>query len=772
MFSRTQAPVLQSRLKNQDELCAQTYIDGVRVYTSFSTVERYVSHLLSETPESHCSAELLWGPVHTYFDIDCEQTLSELGWKNMPEFIAKFNDLLLTCYEKYLGIIIPIDCIHWSECCREKKTSFHVVVENSEYFWAPVQVNRELKEFVNIVADETRKIQGLSYLKEHNGEIQMSSCIDICVYHNNRCMRSVFCSKRDGGKPLFPINHNAEPLEKTYNVILKNLITSPIENKKPFILKKRRDVPPRTKKLTRALVDKLAEQYGCRVNRVRGKLVELRNAGKERVCPLTPGCVNLSDNAYFIRQNDAIFYGCHSECCQGKLKKIHQFESVFKHYDDYNVILDLPADKRNRELIEDFLTKTVKLIDRPEKAMFITTRQTRLDDLPLDSQETVCSNSLFSKNNDVFIKIDGKRLRFSDVLSDLVQTRSIPVYTHTVWTPFTKKSPFPRPNLGGKYNIFSGFALDRDVPSEVQFENTNIYKLISTLTNHEPESLKYLLDFLAYKTQKPYHKLPILNAFLSTPKGCGKGTFALFLKKLFSCNEQVLVSYNKISQLASNFNSELRTALFVILEEVTAGKYNSIKEFTGLLKDLTSMESILIERKGMDREPNCPFYGNFFVFSNEMNVLQITDDNRRIVCYNVDGSRSNDNAFFSSIYTELSSLEVMQSAFDFFCTRDISTFDYRKIPQTTMIEKLKRCSESIERRFARWFWKTYCRNGKDYVYDDELYIAYSEFCNEQGIPNKRDVMYVGACFENVVDCFRDGEGFKLRYKAFKKLGVK
>ncbi|HIB86031.1 TPA: hypothetical protein EYO57_02300, partial [Candidatus Poribacteria bacterium] len=255
-----------------------------------------------------------------------------------------------------------------------------------------------------------------------------------------------------------------------------------------------------------------------------------------------------------------------------------------------------------------------------------------------------------------------------------------------------------------KFNIFSGFALDSEIQTEVRFPETKIYELIQRLVNYNEECLEFLLNFLALKVQKPFFKPPLILTWCATKKGCGKGTFKLFLEKLFSCNENILISYNKIGQFTSNFNSELETCLFLVLEEVSANKKNSLKEFSGLLKDISSMTELLIEKKGIDRKV-VPFYGSVLVFSNELCVVQVTSDNRRIVAFEVNNEKCNDTQFFQEIYKELDDLQIMKSAWNFFLDRDVTTWDFRKIPQTELLARLQRCSENVTVKFARWYFK-------------------------------------------------------------------
>ena len=751
MFTYTQQPALDSRKTNNDEIIAQTTVQNRRVYTTFANKDKYAEFILSDKEGSEFCNELLYGNVSTFIDLDCKLQIPELGFETMQEFISGFNQILIKVYDEYLGLKLNKRNILWSESCRPQKSSFHIVIKNSEFFWKKSQVGTDLREFIKIIRDETLQTQGYHFLVENQGEIKMQSIVDIQVYHTNRCFRTLHCRKPDIHKRLKALK-NADHIPITHSILVSHMITETDLDKEPYKLLKRRKIQTKKQGISRTLLDRLALQFGCNVHKVSPTLVQLRNATECRICPITNNCLNLSDNAFMIRKSEAIWLGCHSECCKGKLKKIHQFETMFSWYDDYRKILSLPKNEITREVIEEYIKNVACFIDLPKNGFFCTSRESYVKHLPLKSKEIISCPNLFSKHNDIAVIIDNKKLMFSEVLRDLVTTRNIPVFENTVWIPRTNGSKYQPENIKSKYNTFSGFALDQEKETTIDFTKTMIYELIQRLVNYNKECLNFLLNFVSMKINKPFFKTPLILTWCNTRKGCGKGTFKLFLEKLFSCNENILTSYNKIGQFVSNFNSELETCLFLVLEEVSANKKNGLKEFSGLLKDIASMTEVLVEKKGHDRRIT-PFYGNVIVFSNELFCVQVTNDNRRHVIFEVNTEKCNDTEFFQSVYQELNDLEILQSAWNFFLKRDISTWDFRKIPKTDLLKRLQRCSEAASIKFARWLFKL--RGTNDITVDEtQLYMYWCDFCIETGIPNKRDMMFVASSFETVLPCTR------------------
>ena len=116
----------------------------------------------------------------------------------------------------------------------------------------------------------------------------------------------------------------------------------------------------------------------------------------------------------------------------------------------------------------------------------------------------------------------------------------------------------------------------------------------------------------------------IAICFLNSTPGSGKGTYAAFLKALFACAESTVISYNKLSQFESVFNSELAHCIWLVLEEVSS----KVKRVEGLLKDLCTTTQILLEPKNENRRV-CDFFGSICLFSNQIRCLNISRNDRR-----------------------------------------------------------------------------------------------------------------------------------------------
>ena len=601
-------------------------------------------------------------------------------------------------------------------------------------------------------------IPGFHFLTEKNNEIQTFSLLDTSIYHLHRCFRSLLCRKPENNVVLKPMRHG-EVIPGSHSLITQYLVTENDETgKKPFKLLVQRK-PIAKPRIQRSLLDRLAAKYGSIVHSIKGSLIQLRNIDKCRYCPISEEN-NSSDCAYFLRKNGALYLGCFNESCQGKLKQIYAFQSTFQTYNCYKKILKMPQAERTLGIVQDFLRTTCCFIDIPGKGKFVTSRIVPCKGFKsLKSREIIEAAQLFSGNSDVkFKSAADTEVSISDVLKDLVQTRNLPIFSGVHWVPFLKTGKYQPTLHPERFNSFSGFSLDsEDIKTNVDFTKTKIFELFDFLTDFQPESTKYLHDFIAHKLQKPFFKAPISLCFINTKQGCGKGTFAKFLELLFSCNATVMCSFNRMSQFTSVFNSLYEKALWVCLEEVTCESKNSLKQFSGLLKDVTSQTSCTLEKKGQDKVV-CDFRGNILIFSNQFNCISVSRDCRRNCVFETNNGKCNDKEFFDKIYEELSDLETMRSAFKFYATRDIEKFDYRKYPKTKLLERLKQCSDDLDMKFVQFLFTEHFVGQYSYEFSAmELYELWQDFVQSRGLQSKRDLNWCACCFENTIQIKKEGK---------------
>ena len=186
-----------------------------------------------------------------------------------------------------------------------------------------------------------------------------------------------------------------------------------------------------------------------------------------------------------------------------------------------------------------------------------------------------------------------------------------------------------------------------------------------------------------------------------------------------------------------------------------------MKQFSGLLKDITSQTSCTLEKKGQDRTV-CDFRGTVLIFSNEFNCLSVSRDCRRNCVFETSNAKCNDKDFFDSIYAELESLQVMRSAFKFYASRDISTFDYRNYPKTKLLERLKQCSDDLDMKFVQYLFTDHFTGQYEYEFTDMLlYELWQFFVSSRGLECKRDLNWCACCFENTIQISKEDGMYRI-----------
>ena len=734
---RKQAQALAQRETSNDQIVFQTFVQGARMYGTCSNHDQYAQHILHE---SQLCNELLWTHTHTFFDLDSEQQLQQLGHTDEASFIEKFNALLIEAFHEHLGVQIAFNDIIWSCSTRREKMSYHIKVATSQFFWDVKSRKTDFKNFARLVDKACRNTPGFYYYTQNKDQLEQVSILDTAIYSPNRCFRSLGCSKPAYNVPFRPIRGDI-----THSEIVKHMLTvSDLEGREPFALKTKPQqlcmpcIPVHTN-----LLQTLAARHGSTYVNTQGSLVILKNDGP-RLCPIG-GEINETDNAYMILKDSAVFFGCHNDGCEGELLNIHEFprQKKFVYYSDYLKLLK--DDEITLPKVQNYMKSVISYVDKPSDPFFCISNKRALEEFDhrLSLRQVSSAKVLFRGYGDIHLATEDEPLKFSSVLAGLMRNREIPTYTDHIWLPHLRENVPKLPRT--KLNTFTGFALEQVPSSEVDFTKTQIYDLLLKLCGHKPDYIKYLTHFLAHKLQNPSKKLPICLAFIASREGVGKGSFGEFLKKLFCCADQTHCSFNTLESFCSNFNGVQSKALWVVLEEVSA-KLGGLKQFSGLLKDKISSTQLLLELKNKERQ-TIPWFGNIIIFSNEFNILSVSRHDRRLVMFSSDPSKSNNKKYFSQIYKELDDLSVMRAAFQYFRDFDLGDWNYRAIPHSPVKDKLVRCCEKNVTKFHREFMKGYGRCLQYEVTGEDIYESYKGYCFTHGIGKPSNRHHVVANLE-------------------------
>lgn len=125
------------------------------------------------------------------------------------------------------------------------------------------------------------------------------------------------------------------------------------------------------------------------------------------------------------------------------------------------------------------------------------------------------------------------------------------------------------------------------------------------------------LDYFQLLYQQPLQKLPIL-LLISKARATGKTTFIKLLQLIFRGNMAIVPN----EALNSRFNSYWSERLIVAIEEASGNK----AEFTSKLKSLSTANTIMVERKGMECYESINFC-KFLITSNDIDRPVVIEEN-------------------------------------------------------------------------------------------------------------------------------------------------
>ncbi|MDE0745960.1 MAG: DUF5906 domain-containing protein, partial [SAR202 cluster bacterium] len=228
-----------------------------------------------------------------------------------------------------------------------------------------------------------------------------------------------------------------------------------------------------------------------------------------------------------------------------------------------------------------------------------------------------------------------------------------------------------------------------------------IYELMrSDLTGGHKESFEYLLNYIAMKMQYPARKVDTALAFVRTIQGIGKSQWSKWIRILFDDRNCKVVA--NLENLFGNFNAHLRRTLWVFLEEVK-GKGASWTE-ASRLKDLISSDSQLWTKKHQETEEGS-WFGSIVIFSNNSFGIRVETSDRRYVLFDSSEKYRDNIEFHNLVEAQTMDVEYMSNAFWFFMERDISNWNWKKIPKTKTRTAVKEACESVGMTFTRWLFE-------------------------------------------------------------------
>lgn len=228
------------------------------------------------------------------------------------------------------------------------------------------------------------------------------------------------------------------------------------------------------------------------------------------------------------------------------------------------------------------------------------------------------------------------------------------------------------------FNTFTGFKgkIIKNVNMEKVSKFINHIKL---LTNYEKEATEYLIKYCADMFQNPQN-LPCVAILIKSYQGVGKD---LFTDILGAClGNDLIHKDSKFENIVGTFNKNLMNKLIIQLNEVSGKDGHLSKD---LLKDLITETHLNIRKMRTDTDKMRNFM-RLFLFTNNLNPIDIPADNRRYVVFQ--SGKKQDEKYYNELFKLLKDEEFINSVFTYLMEYNLEDFEPRQMYKTEAYNNL------------------------------------------------------------------------------------
>lgn len=192
------------------------------------------------------------------------------------------------------------------------------------------------------------------------------------------------------------------------------------------------------------------------------------------------------------------------------------------------------------------------------------------------------------------------------------------------------------------YNLFRGWPYDA-VQGKWNLLRDHIYE---NMCDKDDVRFDWFMTFLAHIFQKPESK-PGSTVVITGEKGVGKSTLFDYVNRLLG-RHGITVAQRK--QIVGQFNGHLATTLLMVCEEAF---WAADAQAEGVLKDMITNKSVLIEKKGYDPVQSSNYTRLALISNSEWVVPATLKDERRFFVLNCNSTRRGDLVFFGKLKKQM-----------------------------------------------------------------------------------------------------------------------
>jgi hypothetical protein len=247
-------------------------------------------------------------------------------------------------------------------------------------------------------------------------------------------------------------------------------------------------------------------------------------------------------------------------------------------------------------------------------------------------------------------------------------------------------------------NLWEGFAIEKvprvEFSEEMKSSIDSTFNSYFTALGNGNEKVKtYFIHWIAHMLQKPHILLPSVPYLQSSVGGSGKSTFCDIIGHLMGDRDRYTMKSSGFSQLnpKDGFNGHLKHLFLYCAEEL---EYEDGKKNINYLKAHTTNPTLNINDKGISKL-NIANKLRIMITTNGLNTIPVETGQRRLVITEISLELMKDKEFFERLYGFLNNKEVMRYLYDQFMNIDLTEWDHKDIPETTLMSSLKEVNREL-----------------------------------------------------------------------------
>jgi hypothetical protein len=342
---------------------------------------------------------------------------------------------------------------------------------------------------------------------------------------------------------------------------------------------------------------------------------------------------------------------------------------------------------------------------------------------PLDGEIVINKRATFKdtfENLNITVKTKDKT-KSKSFINLWLKDKDIPTYN--------KLDFLPRSNPSNKiFNTFTGFEIEHKEPLITgNLKESRIWEHLYNLSCRDDKIFNYMLKWLALRVQAPSKVQNYTSIVIKGVEGTGKNIFFDWFGK----NIIGMKYYNSIQQLDNifgKFNSQLRDKILIVINELDSKAF----KYTEEIKDSIVGETLKIQQKGLDPF-NITNNTGFIFITNNFNVLNISQTDRRFVLLDI-GDRNAQNAnYFNPLVEEMKSKKYDYEFYNYLMNLDITNYDFQNNrPITEYYRDIQTLNRPIIIDFFIYLYDKYINKNNIEIKANDLYIKMIDFINENG----------------------------------------